>query len=256
MLLLARISSIFAPLALVGLLAWLLGSGNFYVVLAGASALIILSVWHLGRSSGRLKGWQSWSFYFFKGLLFLASALMFFVFLEDWVFKASWLLLTAAVLFFYYQLLFHELFLEASFRPEAQAFFSNFVDVTAVFLFSAAIFGLNDFLNYPVGWLVSAVFLLIWLIAWFNGRLLSIASAKSVWLENLAVAVVLAEIFWALSSLALVFYLKGLIFSLIYLAVIVSLSDYLKERQKGLVKKYLFIIGFLIILLLLTARWF
>ena len=74
---------------------------------------------------------------------------------------------------------------------------------------------------------------------------------------GLVSAVIFMEIFWALVSLPLVYYVKGVIFSLIYAVYLLLREYYLKESlSKKFIRNYLIIIIAVICLILFTARWF
>lgn len=254
MLLIARILSLFSPLALAGTftLLFLAGSNFYYVVLASLT-IAALSLWALTKlnfKSGETTG--DW-FYIWQGLMLTAGFLLLFVFLENSWFKVGLWLLVSATMFFYYNGLFK--IFHARFLPEEKMLnWRPLLAVLAIFCLSAGLFGLHDFVGFNIWLTMALVFFVIFLGDWFYCRLLAKQSAL---VYAGAMALIGAEIFWAIGNLPVVYYLKGLIFSLFYLGLTVSLdSQHNRQGPGARVRNYLLTIAALILLILATARWF
>lgn len=254
MLLIARILSLLSPLALAGTFALLfLAGSNFYYVVLASLTIALLSLWALTKlnlKSGEVAG--DW-FYVWQGLLLVAGFLLLFVFLENNWFKIGLWLLVSVIMFFYYNGLF-KIFHARFLTEEKMLNWRPLLGGLAIFCLSAGLFGLHDFVGFNIWPTMAAVFLIVFLSDWFYCRLLAKQSAL---IYASVSAFIGAEIFWAIGNLPLVYYLKGLIFSLFYLGLTVSFDSQLNRNWPGSrVKNYLLVIVILIALVLATARWF
>jgi hypothetical protein len=125
-----------------------------------------------------------------------------------------------------------------------------------VFFITAGFFGLRDFLNISVIWLVLSLFLLMMILTsylFFSDEHLGL---KKIY-YCLITALIMGELFWSINIFPLVYYLKGFILALLYLLGMKLLISSLEGKlSKKIIIHYL--IGFFIVLggVLLTARWF
>ena len=252
--LLARILSVISPLIIGGLLAVLFWQeSKFYYVFILSLVFALLTLWWLIKISGSIKRFKQAVFYLLKGGLFVFGSLLFFILLENLWFKIVLVIFTWLVLFFYYHKLFIQLFKKSIFKQELKPFYFNFLEIVTIFFISSGLFGLKDFLNYKMIWLILLVFFLIFILFYFN----EFTYRKNRLVYSLVTAVIMAEVFWAVLSLSLAYYLKGILFSFIYLIFIISIdSSFKKEQNRNLLKNYLIVIFIVILLILLTARWF
>lgn len=255
--LLARALSIISPFFIslvMGLLVF--SPAKFYYPIILSVCLTLATIWLLIKLSHQVKQPRVVFFYILQGLLYLLGAILFLLFLESLWFKLGLVVLTFLVLLFYYNQLFSQLYKQSVLKTEPQFFTFNFLEILAVFFFASSFFGLRDFLNWPLVWLILALFCLIFIIDLFN-RLVVYQPERLVFLDSLIASLVLTEIFWGILGLALVYYLKGVIFSLIYLVFTVSSYIYYKKVQPANIFKVYLIIALIIAgVILLTARWF
>lgn len=254
MLLIARFLSLFSPLALAGTFALLfLAGSNFYYVVLASLTITTLSLWALTKL--KLKGGAEtggW-FYIWQGLMLTTGFLLLFVFLENSWFKIGLWLLVSLVLFFYYNAIF-KIFHARFFSEEKLLNYRTLLAGLAVFCLSSGLFGLKDFVGFNVWLIIGLIFLMVFVSDWLYRKM---AVRQTAVIYAATAALIGAEIFWAIGNLPLVYYLKGLIFSLFYLGLTVSLDSQLNRRWPGSrVKNYLLTIAFLILLILATARWF
>jgi len=254
MLLISRVLSLFSPLAIAGTFALLfLSADSFYYVVLSSLAILVLSLWaliKLNLKSGEAGG--DW-FYIFQGVMLVAGFLLLFVFLENVWFKIGLWLLISLILFFYYDGLF-KIFHARKLTEEKLLNYQSLLACLSVFCLSSGLFGLKDFVGFNIWLIVPAVWLMIFLLNWLAWRK---TAQKLSLVYPVAAAVIGAEIFWAIGNLPLVYYLKGLIFALLYLGLTVSLDSQLNRHWSGhRVKNYLLTIALLILLILATARWF
>ncbi|MDP2586687.1 MAG: hypothetical protein Q8P32_02855 [Candidatus Komeilibacteria bacterium] len=254
MLLIARILSLFSPVAIAGTFALLfLAGSNFYYVVFSSLTIAALSLWALTKlrikSGEEAGGW----FYIWQGLMLTAGFLLLFVFLENNWFKIGLWLMISVTMFFYYNGLFK--IFHARFLPEEKMLnWRPLLAGLAVFCLGSGLFGLHDFISFNIWLIVGFVFVMIFFSDW-TYRKITAGRAAAVYAG--AAALIGAEIFWAIGNLPLVYYLKGLIFSLFYLGLTVSLDSRLNRHWPGSrVKNYLLTIAVLILLILVTARWF
>lgn len=254
MLLIARILSLISPLALAGLLALLfLSVAGFYFVVSAGLLIAALSSWSLVKLTLKPIDRRGGFFYIFQIIALVAGFLLLFAFLENFWFKAALWLLISALLFFYYDNLF-KIFHARLRGEEKMLVYRSLTAGLTAFCLAAGLFGLHDFIGFSIWLNVAAVFGLVFLQDWLFWKR---QAQKSALVYAVCSALINAEIFWAISNLPLVYYLKGLIFALFYLALMVSLDSQLDRRWTGdRVKNYLLVIGLLILLALATARWF
>lgn len=254
MLLIARILSLFSPVAVAGTFALLfLAGSNFYYVVLSSLTITLLSLWALIKlklkSGEETGGW----FYVWQGVMLTAGFLLLFVFLENNWFKIGLWLMVSVTMFLYYNGLF-KIFHARFLSEEKMLNWRPLLAGLAIFYLSSGLFGLHDFIGFNVWLIVGFVFSMIFFSDWSYWK---ITAGKPAAIYAGTAALIGAEIFWAIGNLPVVYYLKGLIFSLFYLGLTVSLDSQLNRRwPASRVKNYLLTIALLIVLVLATARWF
>ncbi|MFA6304948.1 MAG: hypothetical protein WCV73_00470 [Patescibacteria group bacterium] len=255
MLLLAKVLSVFSPLAIGGVLSLLFLQNSNLALLAGISLAITgLSLWVMLKLNLKEKAISlGGGFYIFQGIFFIFSYLVLFLFLESIWFKSGLLALALLALYFYYGRLF-KLFYTAKLSEPKFNFDPFLLGKLTVLFIGISAFGFKDFLSYNTWPILGGVMLAVFFLDWLKRRL---SDKFTAWRSSFVATLVLGEIFWALSALPVVYYLKGLIFALFYLALSVSLDSYFNRHfSKTVAKNYLLTIAFIIILILATARWF
>lgn len=254
--LLARILAVISPLFLGGLFFTLFfKEKSFYLILLLSGGLTFLSIFWLLHKSGQIKKISAYIFYLLMSLFLTAGFLFFFMFLEDQLIKVATFILAVFTLFYYYQQLFSYFIKKPLVNAGDWPLNLNFPETVIIFFWSMVFFGLRDFLSFSA-WLLCLVVLI--LVFSVNGLVQTVIYQKSQpILFNLALAVIMAEFFWAFLSLSLVYYLKGLLLTFIYLGLQMTREIYSRKiENKHLLRNYLLVILALVLAILFSARWF
>lgn len=254
--LLARILAVISPLFSGGLFFILFfKEKSFYLILLLSGCLTLLSIFWLLKKSGQVKKISAYIFYLLMGLLLTAGFLLFFMFLEDQLIKVAALILAIFALFYYYQQLFSYFIKKPLVNAGDWPLNLNFPETVIVFFWSMVLFGLKDFLSFPAWLLCLAVLILVFSVNWLVQTVIYQKSQPV--LFSLALAVMMAEFFWAFLSLSLVYYLKGLLLTLIYLGLQMTREIYSRKiENRHLLRNYLLVILAVVLAILFSARWF
>ncbi|MCX6785473.1 MAG: hypothetical protein NTZ18_01310 [Candidatus Komeilibacteria bacterium] len=255
--LLARILSIVAPFFIslvMALLGW--SPANVFYPIGLSFALLLFTLWLLLKLSRQAIGAREMFFYLFKGFLYLAGAILFFLFLETVLFKIALVGLTLAVLLFYYNQLFNHFYKHSWLAAQPQFFSFNYLEVLGIFFIASSLAGIRDFLDWPVWLLILILFFLVFIADLFN-RLVAFGQIKLAVVDAAISSLILTEIFWAILGNSFVYYIKGLLFASVYLMLTVAANLYYKKLQPASIFK-VYLTAVLIIggIILLTARWF
>lgn len=204
----------------------------------------------------KLKNWRQSASYSFFSLLLLLSGIFYLVFVEDLIVKIGIIVLTNLLFFIYLNELLKQLFVPRSDGSEKQTQIFLLVEAVIVFFISAGFLGLRDFLNISLITLLVPFILLIVILVYylvFNNVKLGLNKIYF----SLILALVMAELFWAMAVLSLVYYLKGLIISFFYLLVMeFVISSLLGKGFNKMVRSYLIIILIVLGIILYSSRWF
>ena len=250
-----RIFSFIVPAiigGLSGVLFWRANLAYFTWIAAGLASF--LGAWLLVKA--KVKPKRSCFFYALFSLLQTESGLVMFLFLENFALK---LILAAAIVisnFLYLNELFVQYFKKA--LPQLEKLWSIFylTQLFLAFFMASILYGLRDFLSVSLGLLLPVFFILTVVLSWYHNW--------SAWhlkisplLFRVVIAFIVSQMFWAVSLLPLVYYLKGLLLALWY-AVVISLVvwQFGKTAPKKIVRNYLIIAMIVAVLILATAQWF
>lgn len=206
--------------------------------------------------SRKIKNWKKNLYYSLLPFLLVASGIFYLVFVEILIVKVVIILSLVLLLFTYCKEILKESFTVPLVIAEKPRQFFLLLAVIIIFFLFSGLFGLNDFLS------VSVIFLIL-----PGGILILVLTTYLIFQEDklglsklnifLIMAAIMMELFWAISILPLVFYLKGLIISLCYLLILqFLLISRLGEGFKKVIRIYLIIIFLLLAVLLVTSRWF
>jgi hypothetical protein len=229
---------------------------QYYYFLAAAVVLTLGLGWLLIRGSSNKKDADNWVFYLLSPGLLVLSSFGLLLFLESFWLKLILLIILLAVLWTYFDNLYKQFYFHRLFLSKKPYFQISLMEALIVFFSLAGIFGLRDFLNFSLIWSILLVGLAIFLLQKIYFYFYSESTSQKLTF-SLVSAVIFMEIFWALVSLPLVYYVKGIIFTLIYGIYLLLREYYLKESlSKKFIRNYLIIIMAVILLILFTARWF
>lgn len=223
-----------------------------YAVLVLVNLLICFTVWRFSRASDVDKRW--WNFFILPGLM-STSIMVYTVLLANKTIIQSFFILDVVLLYFYLRYVYYYLFRPAAYEPFSIENISSYGNFLTFFLVSAAVYGLQSFLNLRV-WLLMAVILfvaalIIYQIIWANK--INFKKSLPCVLIN---CLILIELSWSLSFLPLNHNVSGLTLAICYYMLIGLSRHYLLGGlDKNKIKLYLSF-GFIsILIILLTARW-
>ena len=242
----ARIIAIACPVLLV-VPAFLLfiRPTDFYPLLI-ISLLLVLA--------GQILVVQEAFFYFSPGLLVTLGSWLILLMLENFWFKLGLAILTLLALFYYFWSLHRKLYQSSFLGKGDQPVDFRTLEIMIVFLMSTALFGFIDFLNLPKLWLMATMFCLAWLLSKLNEFFQNKAAKSPIF--HLLIGLIAVEVFWAIVSLSFVYYIKGIIFSCLYLVFSLFREADYQALDRKIIRNCLVIVSLILFLVLLTARWF
>jgi len=220
-----------------------------YVVLA-ITILIFLGI--LIPKQRFLDGAEFWH-YIFNPLIFIWSAILLLLFFENTYFKHFFALGAAVYIIFYFENLFYYVSSGKEKNEENFSRTTNIMNVVSVFFLAAGLYGVKTFIQLPT-WILATVFFalsstLIYGAFWV---------IKPVWrdiiLEIFIVALIVTELFIALSFLPIGFYADGAILGIIYYMLAGIMTNFLKKGEAPY-RRYLAIGSLLLLFVIATAKW-
>jgi hypothetical protein len=133
---------------------------------------------------------------------------------------------------------------------------STHLDLITVFFVASSLFSLLVFLGIS-SWFIIIIFAVIMLILSSQISWVSEANLSEVLPFLLVISLGVTEIFWAVSFLPTSVYVGGLIVALsYYLMSGISRNWLLGIKEGKVVKRYLLISSIILVIVLLTAKWF
>ena len=253
--LLARIIAIACPVLLV-VPAFLLfiRPTDFYPLLIISLLLVLAGQILVVKLSRQVKRLQEAFFYFSPGLLVTLGSWLILLMLENFWFKLGLAILTLLALFYYFWSLHRKLYQSSFLGKGDQPVDFRTLEIMIVFLMSTALFGFIDFLNLPKLWLMATMFCLAWLLSKLNEFFQNKAAKSPIF--HLLIGLIAVEVFWAIVSLSFVYYIKGIIFSCLYLVFSLFREADYQALDRKIIRNCLVIVSLILFLVLLTARWF
>ncbi len=193
--------------------------------------------------------------YLLTPLSFLTSSVLFLMFLErPW---ARHLLALSLAIFcgVFLENIFIYIYQHAKYQAHSLENISNYLNLAAMFLFNASLFGFSVFLNVAL-WKLSLISLVFTFALTFQTIWINKINLRAAPLQISAICLILFEIFWAVSFLPTAFYVNGLVIAIsFYLMNNLMRLHLLGNLNKKIIRRYLIICGFIIFIILLTAQW-
>lgn len=161
----------------------------------------------------------------------------------------------SGLLWYYLEQVFAFQFQTPSYQAFALENISGYMNVASVFFVVSTLYGLHFFVGYPL-WLVISLIALILFIASVH----TLAMGKAEWLPRLTRSVLLTvlgtEIAFALLFLPSGYQVNGLLLTtFFYVVVNLTHYDFRSTLDRRLVKRYVLIGVFVVVLTMLTASW-
>jgi len=244
---------------LVPLLIWL-GTQIFlayptmiYVVLVVSVLLIFFTLWQFARASTVDKAW--WNFFILPALLVIAVIVYSSLQSVGWLVQILFFL-NLLICYIFFRFSYYYLLNPLSYKISSIENLSLYGNFLIFFFIAASLFGFQSFLNTPV-WQITIIIALFSALIGYQVFWANKIKVK----ENIAflliIALVLAELAWAISMLPLDNNIAGFTLAIFYYMMIGLVR---MELVSGLSKdKLRLYLGFgfaSMIIILLTARWF
>lgn len=255
MILLHRITPFFIGLSVAagfGVMALLKGQWISLVLALVCWAVSVLLL-------ARLVGWnvRSFQFWYLVGTpaVFSLSSYAAFLFLEHSAERVFLALLTALLVFFFSEHLFHYIHIPARYQAYAIEHLSLVLTVLTIFFLSSVGFGLQFLLQLPVAFL-SLNFFLLSLFVIYGTLWVSKVDHGRAWPYAFAGAVLTTELFSVVTFLPTGFYTNAAVLALFfYLFLGFARAHFLDQLSRGVTQRYLLVGSVLLAMIVGTARW-
>jgi len=220
-----------------------------YIVIA-LSIFIILGM--LIPRKRFLSGREFWH-YLSTPLIFIWSAVLLFIFLENIYLKHFFILGTTIYLFLYFENLFHYFITTDKDGRNNFLRMTNLMNVVSIFFLSAGLFAIKIFIQLPI-WMLSSIFFIFSAGLIYNSFSILKIKLKEIFWEILILSLLMTEFFIAIHFLPVGFYTAGAILAIIFYMFAGVLINKMKHKEVNY-KRYV-ITGFILLfMVLLTARW-
>lgn len=249
-----RLMPAFAALGVFALLESALKSPRqIYWLAPVALALTFLSVWQLtGQSLSNKKFWR----FLITPLIFLAGSLLFLSFLEGFYWRQFFCLITAVLLGVFLEMIYLWFHRRPKYQPNALENISAHLNLLTVFLLASSAYSLIIFLAFPL-WLLLILFALSVLILTYELCWVDNVIFPASWPYLVVITLITLEVFLAVSFLPNSVYISGLIVAVVYyLMTGLARNWFLGVKENKVIKRYLLISLIILLIVLLTAKWF
>lgn len=193
--------------------------------------------------------------YLLTPISFLSGGVLFVLFLErPW---AKHLLAAAIALFLgiFLKNIFIYIYEHDKYQPNSLENISNYLNLASIFLFNSSLFGFFFFLNTPL-YKLALISLAVFFVLTLQTIWVNKIKIKSAWLHIATICLILFELFWTIAFLPTAFYVNGLILATsFYLMNNLMRLHLLGNLNKKIIRRYFFLCGLVIILILATAEW-
>lgn len=250
-----RILSFLVPLIIALLWSFLFWRANLtYLIFIISGLLTFLGSWWLVIK--KVKSKKECFFYSFFSVLIVFSGLVSFLFIENLVLKIILVLLVIILFFLYLNQLFIQFFKKSLVKQERLWLFFRLALTLIIFLASSSLYGLKDFIGTSVILLLIFFIILVLILSWYS-EWQKFDFRIRIFFFRILLAIIMGELFWAISLLPLIYYLKGVLLAIFYLVFNESIIWHFDKRyQPKLIRSYLIIVIILVLLILATAQWF
>jgi len=227
----------------------------FYWLILLANFSILLSIYTFFRENRRGKSWPEFASLAVLPVCFISGTFVYASIISNKFFLQT--LFLVIVIFSYSHLrMAYKFFLDQDLLKKN--FFKNqsgLGNLLAFFFSSAAIYGLQSFLNLPI-WILMLFLLVITALLVYQALWVNKIELRDALLYVLVSSVVLLEIGWAATFLPLNYNVLGVSLTVCYYVLIRLVLSYLSNVLDGRRLKVYLSFGFLSILLVfLTSRW-
>lgn len=223
-----------------------------YAAVVAINLLIFLAVWRFGAASQVDKQW--WNYLILPAVMSTA-VMAYSVFLSSKSVIQLLFVLNLVFLYFYLRQVYYYLLNPSAYEIFSLENISSYVSWLSFFLISAAIYGLQSFLNLPIFQLaliiLAATALIVYQIIWVNK--IELKKGLSYILIS---CLILVELYWSISFLPFNYNISGLCLAICFYVVSGLIKNQLLDKLDAVrVKMYLILGSVSLFLILLTARW-
>jgi len=198
---------------------------------------------------------KTYRFFLLTPVLFLASSLGVFLFLESFWLQIALGIVTAACLFFFTEQVFYYLHLPVRYQAYTIEHLSLVLHVLVLYFCASIGFGLQLFLQIPL-WLIAPVIFLLMCYMLAATFWVSKIEHDLVRSTVIAGAVLITEFFLALSLLPSGLYVNAAILTIFfYLFLGLTRAHFFENLSRIFLRRYLLIACGLLVLIVGTAQW-
>ncbi len=194
--------------------------------------------------------------YVLFNLLISYSSLTMFLFLENIYFKIGIVLVNLFLSFIFLNNLFTIYFKKIIIDLNKLYLFFKQAQLFLIFFIASSFFGLRDFFNYSPYLTLIFFYIIIFLVTWYHdwqNYNLSISKLS----YRLIYSLIITQVFWALTILPQLYFLKGIILTIIYFIFNeLIIWNYTHKYEFKYLRNIMIVSIIIIILLLYTAIWF
>lgn len=223
-----------------------------YLVAIFLFFIVVLTLWQL---TGRNFFNKNFEHFLISDLLFISSCFLLLLLLENTVIKQIFIIGTAIIYLLILLNIFSFLHRPEKYQPYTLENLFSYVNLITAFLFYASFFSFGLFLNTPS-----------WLLTIFSFIIAFLISYQTLWVNKInfkrsnlfviMIGLILAEFFWSVDFLPTSYFVNAVILIIVYYALINIVRDYLLGNlNKKLIRRYLTVSFFVLILILATAQW-
>lgn len=215
--------------------------------------LVFLAVWQLaGRKFKETRFWLL----VLTPLCFALGGSLFLSFLQGRFIKHFFALFLALALGIFLEVIYSKFHNRIKYQPHSLENISFNLNIITVFFIASGFFSLITFLGFSFlfFWLLFIVIILLlnYQIIWLAGSRFSIGG----WYLFI-ITLIMAEVFWAVNFLPTSIYVNGLLLTIsYYLLAGLSRNWLLDIKEFKVVKRYLFTSLIILVIILITAKWF
>jgi hypothetical protein len=224
----------------------------FFVSLALGGLLIVVSTKQLAAKDRRL----DWPLFFYFPLIFFLSSSLYETLIPNFYIVQALILLNVYFVFVYFNNLYYFFRYGAPDRIDRLDTFLMAGSVLSVFFLAASAYGLPVFLGWSF-WPLLAAFSLLTLPFFFQPFILGTLNLRKNWPFFLSAFFIMGQLAGVVYLFPFSFNILGLLTAIFFYLLFLVVRLFIRGRLSGQVIKFPLISGFImIIILLLTARWF
>ncbi|MDP2631854.1 MAG: hypothetical protein Q8P30_03765 [Candidatus Uhrbacteria bacterium] len=200
------------------------------------------------------KRFSFWVF-FSTPVVFLASSILFFLFLEQDIIKIILAIIVSIGLWLYVENLFAFYHLPSAYQAYSLEYLTLVLYILSGFFFTSGAYGGQLFLQLPI-WIPSLAVFCVTLFAAVSVFWVSKISAQIGLRFAVVVAILMTELYIALAMLPTSFLTNAAVFAMsFYLLLGLSRAHVLDKLSKKLLKRYVIVAIVLLLIVFGTARW-